>query len=126
MSKTRALWIPFEAADIGQARAFYLDRLGLSEVDSWSTAKEHGSVIQVVPGAYIELVSPARRHRGQGPLAMELATVNDVDARLAAMEQDSITRAPGRYPRGHYGFEVACPGAGDVMVWTEDRSTGGR
>lgn len=123
---TRALWIPFEVDDIDPARRFYVDRLGLSEVDSWSTAEERGSVIQVAPGAFIELVSPVRRRPGQGPLAFEQPTVADVDTRLAAMEPDSLTRAPGRYPRGHYGFEVAGPGGVDVMVWTEDRSTGGR
>ncbi|SDH44532.1 hypothetical protein SAMN05192558_102269 [Actinokineospora alba] len=123
---TRALWIPFEAADIDPARRFYLDRLGLSEVDSWSTSEERGSVIQVTPGAFIELVSPVRRRSGQGPLAFELPTVADVDSRLAEMGRDSLTRAPGRYPRGHYGFEVSGPGGVEVMVWTEERSTGGR
>lgn len=124
MSQVRALWIPFELADIEPVRVFYLDRLGLSEVDSWSTAGERGSVLQVAPGAFIELVSPARHRPGQGPLAFEVPTVGDVDARLSAM--GSPTRAARRYPRGHYGFEVAGPGGVDVMVWTEDRTTGGR
>ncbi|MBC6448909.1 VOC family protein [Actinokineospora xionganensis] len=123
---SQALWIPFEAADIEPARRFYLDRLGLSEVDTWSASEERGSVIQIAPGAYLELVSPIRRRPGQGPLAFELATAADVDRRLATMEQASVTRAPGRYPRGHYGFEVTGPDGVDVMVWTEDRRTGRR
>lgn len=123
---SHALWIPFEAADIEPARRFYLDRLGLSEVGTWSTSEERGSVIQVAPGAYIELVSPIRRRPGQGPLAFELPAVADVDTRLAAMEQASVTRAAGRYPRGHYGFEVVGPDGVDVMVWTEEKSKGAR
>lgn len=126
MSQVRALWVPFELADIEPARTFYVDHLGLSEVDSWSTSDERGSALQVAPGAFVEVVSPARHRPGPPPLAFEMRTVADVDSRFSVMKQASLTRAPGRYPRGHYGFEVAGPAGVDVMVWTEDRSTGER
>ena len=42
----RALWLPYVVGDLATARSFYTTRLGLSEVDSWRTGSEHGSVLR--------------------------------------------------------------------------------
>ncbi|WP_436501870.1 VOC family protein [Actinokineospora sp. HUAS TT18] len=116
----RALWIPFEVDDIDVPRAFYRDRLGLSEVDSWSTAYERGTVLEVTPGAHLEFVSSlGSRRPGPPPLALELPTMADVEHALAALDPETVVRALGTYPRGHAGFEVSGPAGERLMVWTE-------
>lgn len=111
----KALWLPYVVADLTTARAFYTDHIGLSEVDSWRSPHERGSVLRATEGAVIELVeriqlSPAR----PPPLAFEVDDEGAVDfhaARLSAI--------PHRYPRGHYGFEVPGPAGATIMIWSE-------
>lgn len=120
MNPIRALWIPFEVADIDEPRAFYRDRLGLSEVDSWSAGAERGTVLRAAPGAFLEFVSSGgRQQTGPPPLAFELPTVEAVRESFAAFRDRAVVRPPGPYPRGHYGFEIAGPADTNVMVWTE-------
>jgi catechol 2,3-dioxygenase-like lactoylglutathione lyase family enzyme len=111
----RALWIPFEVADLDAATRFYTDQLGLSVVDGWDRDGERGVVLRVAEGAFVELVSPGVGHP---PLvAFEVADeseVDDVYTRLAG-----VTAPPARYPRGHYGFTVRGPAGANVMVWSE-------
>ncbi|CRK58915.1 hypothetical protein [Alloactinosynnema sp. L-07] len=122
MSPPRALWIPFEVDDIEESLAFYRDRLGLSEVDSWSVDDERGTVLEVAPGAFLEFVSGRGiRQAGPPPLAVELPTVSAVEHAFAALGQRPVNRPPGRYPRGHFGFEVSGPTGERLMVWTEKR-----
>jgi catechol 2,3-dioxygenase-like lactoylglutathione lyase family enzyme len=114
----KALWLPYVVGDLRSARDFYTVRLGLSEVDSWRTDRERGSVLRAAAGAYVELVEPAEPpQRGRPPpLAFEVEAESAVDeyaARLAA------ERPPHRYPRGHYGFETPGPAGATIMVWSE-------
>jgi catechol 2,3-dioxygenase-like lactoylglutathione lyase family enzyme len=120
MNPPRSLWIPLEVNDFDEARAFYVDRMRLSEVDSWAAEAEQGCVLSVGAGAFIELVSPTGgRGAGPPPLAFEMRTTTEVDAMYPAMAPSSVKRAPSHYPRGHYGFEVHGPANTVVMVWTE-------
>ncbi len=68
-------------------------------------------------GPVVELVS-ADRDRAAPP-ALELCGVAAVDVAARRFAPDEITRPPGRYPRGHYGFEVALSGGFPLMIWSE-------
>jgi hypothetical protein len=68
-------------------------------------------------GPVVELVSGDRDRAA--PPALELCGVAAVDAAARRFAPDEITRPPGRYPRGHYGFEVALPGGFPLMIWSE-------
>jgi catechol 2,3-dioxygenase-like lactoylglutathione lyase family enzyme len=107
-----ALWLPYEVDDLAAATEFYTVRLGLSEVDRF----EGGVVLRVAGGAYVELARAADR---PAPLAFQLATDAEVDAAFEAFDADEVLRGPGRYPRGHYGFEARGPAGAIVMIWSE-------
>ncbi|MGY0236819.1 VOC family protein [Longispora urticae] len=142
----RALWLPYSTADLDAATRFYTG-LGLTEVDGWERDGERGVVLRVPGTAYVELVSPgpattwapeqAPTHgpaptwaagpnpthgaaRAPGPpapvpLAFEFAARAAVDAEHRRLGG----RAPGRYPRGHYGFDLAGPDGTPLMIWSE-------
>lgn len=109
-----ALWLPYEVDDLDAATEFYTVRLGLSEVDRFAD----GVVLRAAGGAYVEL---ARARDRPAPVAFELATDTEVEAAYAALRPrpDEVVRGPGRYPRGHYGFEVSGPAGATVMIWSE-------
>ncbi|MFI9384887.1 VOC family protein [Kutzneria sp. NPDC052558] len=110
--KPIALWLPYEVEDLAAATTFYTVRLGLSEVDQFAD----GVVLKAADGAYVEL---ARARDKPAPLAFELATDAEVDEAYAALRTEELVRGPGRYPRGHYGFEVRGPAGATVMIWSE-------
>ncbi|QUQ62848.1 VOC family protein [Kutzneria sp. CA-103260] len=110
--KPVALWLPYEVDDLDAARAFYTVRLGLSEVDRF----EDGVVLRAADGAYVELAQAADK---VAPLALQLGTDAEVDEAYAALRSEDLVRGPGRYPRGHYGFEVRGPAGATVMIWSE-------
>lgn len=110
--KPIALWLPYEVDDLEAATRFYTVRLGLSEVDRF----DGGVVLRAAEGAYVELAKAADK---PAPLAFELAGDAEVDDALAALRSDELVRGPGRYPRGHYGFEVRGPAGATVMIWSE-------
>jgi len=118
MSPVRALWLPYVVADLASAREFYTMRLGLSEVDSWRSGRERGSVLRVPGGAYLELVEPGPEllERGPPPLAFEVDAASTVEGYATRFE---VARPPHRYPRGHYGFEAPGPAGATIMVWSE-------
>lgn len=107
------LWLPFTVDDLPSALTFYRDRVGLPVVDGWRRDGEKGVVLAAESG-FVELVSPTAPD--PAPIAFEVADVSEVYARFSAEE---ITKAPHRYPRGHYGFEVRGPAGATVMVWRE-------
>ncbi|SDC62080.1 VOC family protein [Actinokineospora iranica] len=117
MSGPRALWVPFEIDNFAQTRSFYVDRLGMSVVDEWSVDGEHGVVLRAAENAYVELVAPGLRR--QAPVAFELGSQAEVDAAFAHVGDVEVVRPPGRYPRGHYGFEVRDPAGAHLMLWHE-------
>jgi catechol 2,3-dioxygenase-like lactoylglutathione lyase family enzyme len=108
-----ALWLPYEVEDLPAAVEFYTIRLGLSEVDRF----EGGVVLRAADGAYVELAAAGSPR--PAPLAFELATDAEVDAAFAGLHGVEVGRGPGRYPRGHYGFEVRGPAGATVMIWSE-------
>ena len=107
-----ALWLPYEVDDLEAAKAFYTVRLGLSEVDRFP----RGVVLRAADGAYLEL---AKAKDKPAPLAFQLKTDTEVDDAYAALRSEELVRGPGRYPRGHYGFEVRGPAGATVMIWSE-------
>ncbi len=129
------LWLPYQVRDLPAAEQFLTDRLGLTTVDWWDRPGESGRVLAGIDpggsgagsgsggcgpadgGPVLELVTgPVDRAL---PPAFELPDRAGVDAlhrRFAAAE---ITRPPGRYPRGHYGFEVRAPAGFPLMIWSE-------
>ena len=110
----KTLWLPYVVADLGAAKRFYTDHIGLSEVDGWEHPHERGSVLRAAEGAVIELVEAAGRGPGPPPLAFEVdgeSAVNTFATRLGG--------TPHRYPRGHYGFEVPGPAGATIMIWSE-------
>lgn len=109
----KTLWLPYVVADLTAAKAFYTDRVGLSEVDGWEHPHERGSVLRAARGAVIELVEAAGPARPP-PLAFEVDAVSAVDAYARRLHG-----TPHRYPRGHYGFEVPGPAGATVMIWSE-------
>ncbi len=108
----RALWLPYEVADVGAATAFYTDHLGLSIVDGWYHDGESGIVLRVGGAAYLELASPGAG--APAPVAFELVDRAAVDA----LHRELAASPPRRFPRGHYGFDAPSP-AGRIMVWSE-------
>ena len=109
-----ALWLPYEVADVDAAAAFFIDQLGLSQVDSWDRADGRGLVLKAAETAFVELASPGSG--APAPVAFEFGTPAFVDAvhrRVA-----TLADPPRRFPRGHYGFDTASP-VGRVMVWSE-------
>jgi catechol 2,3-dioxygenase-like lactoylglutathione lyase family enzyme len=114
----KALWLPFEVADLDRALDFYEGRLGLARTDSWSRAGERGAVLRAAGSALIELVEPVGAPQRGAPLAFELGSSAEVDAAFARLGGV----APHRYPRGHYGFVLAAASTGagaEVMLWSE-------
>ncbi len=110
--KPIALWLPYEVDDLEAARKFYAVQLGLSEVDRF----DNGVVLQAGKSAYIELAEAKDR---PAPLAFELSTDAEVEDAYAILRSDDLKRDLGRYPRGHYGFEVRGPAGATVMIWSE-------
>lgn len=112
--KPIALWLPYEVDDLDSAVKFYTVRLGLSEVDRF----DNGVVLRAADGAYVELAAGSPR---PAPVAFELGTDAEVEAAYTAFRPgpDEMVRGPGRYPRGHYGFEVRGPAGATVMIWSE-------
>jgi catechol 2,3-dioxygenase-like lactoylglutathione lyase family enzyme len=108
------LWLPYEVDDLDAATRFYTVRLGLSEVDRF----DEGVVLRAADGAYVELAQAMDK---PAPVAFQLATVAEVEAAYTALRprSDELVRGPGRYPRGHYGFEVRGPAGATVMIWSE-------
>jgi hypothetical protein len=136
------LWLPYEVRDLAGTEAFLTGRLGMVTVDSWDRPGESGRVLAftdptrpdrarlVAAGeqvtalplspagmAVVELVSAAVDRAL--PPAVELADRAAVDAAYRRFAADEITRPPGAYPRGHYGFEVRTPGGLPLMIWSE-------
>jgi catechol 2,3-dioxygenase-like lactoylglutathione lyase family enzyme len=109
----KTLWLPYVVADLAAAKGFYIDHLGLSEVDSWEHPHERGSVLRAAEGAVIELVEAVGPPRPP-PLAFEVDGVRAVDAYAR-----TLGGTPHRYPRGHYGFEVPGPAGATIMIWSE-------
>ncbi len=113
-SAVRALWLPYEVADVDAAVAYFTDHLGLSAVDNWNRSGERGTVLKVANAAYLELASPGAG--APAPVAFEVASAAAVDA-----THRLVGRTPGRprrFPRGHYGFAAPSP-VGPIMVWSE-------
>jgi catechol 2,3-dioxygenase-like lactoylglutathione lyase family enzyme len=110
--KPRALWLPYEVDDLEAARKFYTVQLGLSEVDRF----DNGVVLQAAESAYIEL---AEARDKPAPLAFQLHTDAEVEDAYAILRSEDLKRDLGRYPRGHYGFEVRGPAGATVMIWSE-------
>ena len=110
-----ALWLPYEVDDLAAATEFYTVRLGLSEVDRF----DGGVVLRAADGAFVELAAAGSPR--PAPLAFELASDGEVAAAFTALRprSDELVRGPGRYPRGHYGFEVRGPAGATVMIWSE-------
>lgn len=77
---------------------------------------DDGTVLRAADGAYIELAKAKDR---PAPLAFQLRTDAEVDDAFAALRSEELVRGPGRYPRGHYGFEVRGPAGATVMIWSE-------
>lgn len=113
--RPRALWLPFEVDDLEAATDFYKVHLGLSEVDQW----DGGVVLRTEGPTYVELASPGGKR--PAPLAFELASAREVDEEFQLWQPNpgDLLRPPGRYPRGHYGFEVRGPGGATIMIWSE-------
>ncbi len=118
------LWLPYQVSDLPAAEKFFTDQLGLSIVDWWDRDGEAGRVLApdsdweaVGGGAVVELVTAARDRAA--PPAFELPDRVTVDAFHRRFAPGEVTRPPGRYPRGHYGFEVTAPGGFPLMIWSE-------
>jgi len=108
----RALWLPYEAADPSAAAGFWTDHLGLSIVDRFADG-----VVLGFPStpSYLELARP-----GTGAPATVAIELEDRAAVDAAHRAWRPAPPPARtFSRGHYGFDVAAPGAGRIMVWCE-------
>ena len=122
----RALWLPYEVSDLEVAARFYTEHLGLAQVDGWERRGERGVVLRAADAAYVELVShraagdPPPGGEGPVPLAFELADRTAVDAAHDRWRPADRLVPPHRYPRGHYGFEVAGPAGARLMVWSEE------
>ncbi|RZS36830.1 hypothetical protein EV193_10664 [Herbihabitans rhizosphaerae] len=119
-----ALWLPYQVSDVDSAVRYFTDHIGLSQVDEWRRDGEHGAVLRVADGAYLEFVSPQMGSQPETvvPLAFELSSVREVDElfiRWSPSDEDIVHR-PHTYPRGHYGFELrGGPAGAHVMVWSE-------
>jgi catechol 2,3-dioxygenase-like lactoylglutathione lyase family enzyme len=118
---TRALWAPFEVADLAASKAFY-SSLGLPVIDSFPG----GLVFGVGPSGRIEVV--ATPPTGHPVHAIEFPTWGEVD-RLAAVRSGLPPRGEvGRigggsvFPRGHYGFVTADPDGNELLIWSEARA----
>lgn len=115
----KAVWLPYEVADLDRAAEFYTVHLGLSKVDGWERGGERGVVLHVPGPAYVELVQPAPGATA-GPrvaFALELADDNGVDAAHAETAQGPDR--PVRFPRGHYGFTARDPDELPILIWSE-------
>ncbi|GIG62245.1 hypothetical protein Lfu02_66170 [Longispora fulva] len=134
----RGLWLPYETADLDTATRFYT-ALGLEQVDGWDRDGERGVVLRVPGPAFVELVTYDRAARlpdaagpqpgtqtppgsngpapgpGPAPLAFEFAT----PAAVLAEHRRLGGRAPARYPRGHFGFDLRGPDGTPLMIWSE-------
>jgi catechol 2,3-dioxygenase-like lactoylglutathione lyase family enzyme len=102
---TRALWAPFEVADLAASKAFY-SSLGLPIIDSF----QDGLVFGVGPSGRIEVVQTAPT--GHPSLAIELPTWGEVDGVGSATV----------FSRGHYGFVTADPDGNRLLIWSEVRA----
>jgi catechol 2,3-dioxygenase-like lactoylglutathione lyase family enzyme len=113
----RALWLPYQVADLDAAERFYTIHLGLSTVDGWQTTGERGVVLRAAAGAFIELVESGES--GSAPVAFEVDDAEAVDWAFARWRPTGDVVPPHRYPRGHYGFEAPGPAGATIMVWSE-------
>jgi catechol 2,3-dioxygenase-like lactoylglutathione lyase family enzyme len=126
------LWLPYQVRDMAAAETFLTKRLGMSIVDWWERDGEVGRVLAFADdprpgpgppegagwgGPVVELVSSAADRAA--PPAIELVSVAAVDAMASRFPAGEVSRQPGRYPRGHYGFEVTMPGGFPLMIWSE-------
>ncbi|WP_412540285.1 VOC family protein [Longispora sp. K20-0274] len=132
----RGLWLPYETADLDGATRFYT-ALGLERVDGWDRDGERGVVLRVPGPAYVELVAydragrpsptpsdPTRTPPGSngpalGPGLAPLAFEFDTPAAVLAEHRRLGGRAPARYPRGHFGFDLRGPDGTPLMIWSE-------
>ena len=129
------LWLPYRVRDLAAAETFLTKRLGMSIVDWWDRDGEVGRVLAFAddPAAPVSGPAPPERAGWGGPVvelvsaaddradppAIELASVAAVDAMARRFPPGEVSRPPGRYPRGHYGFEVTMPGGFPLMIWSE-------
>lgn len=107
----RAVWLPYEVDDPDAAAGYFTDHLGLSIVDRFVD----GLVLRLTDDAFLELARPGAG--APAPVAVQLADRAAVDA--AYRRWRPAPCAPRTFARGHYGFDVAAPGAGRIMVWCE-------
>ena len=109
-----ALWLPYEVADVDAAAAFFIDQLGLSQVDGWDRAGGRGLVLRAAEAAFVELASPGAG--APAPVAFELGTPALVDA---------VHRRFGTFPIHPAGSRAGTTDStpprpvGRVMVWSE-------
>lgn len=112
------LWLPFGVTDLDEVKDFYVDRIGLSVVDSWNDNGERGLVLATE--ARLEFVANGDpTPESESPLAFQLRTATDVDNSYARWRPANPLAPPHRYPRGHYGFEFRGPAGARVMIWSE-------
>jgi hypothetical protein len=107
----KALWLPYEVDDPTAAAGFFTDHLGLSIVDRFAD----GLVLRLADRAFLELAGPGAG--APAPVAVELSDRAAVDT--AYHRWRPAPPPPRTFPRGHYGFDAAAPGAGRIMVWCE-------
>lgn len=118
----RALWLPYQVADLAAATRFYTEHLGLAPVDGWDRRGEQGVVLRAAHAAYVELVAgdapegPAAAGEGAALLAFELPDRSAVDA---AHARSRLPLGPRTYPRGHRGFELAGPAGARLLIWSQ-------
>jgi hypothetical protein len=116
----KALWLPYEVDDPVAAPGFFTDHLGLSIVDTFGGADQAGKVadglvLRLADRTFLELAVPGAG--APAPVAVELADRAAVDT--AYHRWRPAPPPPRTFPRGHYGFDAAAPGAGRIMVWSQ-------
>lgn len=118
----RALWLPYQVADLAAATRFYTEHLGVAPVDGWVRPGERGVVLRAADAAYVELVSgdriggPAASGDGSALLAFELSDRKAVDA---AHARSGRPVGPQTFRRGHRGFELTAPAGARLLIWSQ-------